>query len=298
MRVVSFVDTTGQQAAGIVRHDRVWRLTELGPFPATMLDFIRAGAEMWTALALVENGLVSGGLSLHEVNLLAPVPRPLKNVICLGWNYAAHAAESAGARDDLASNIAELPKHPIVFTKAPTSVTGPEATIPYDPQLSVEIDWEVELAVIIGRSGRNIAETNALAHVFGYTVLNDLSARDIQRRHKQFFLGKSLDGHCPMGPWIVTADALPEPQNLRLRTWVNGQLKQDGTTANQIFTVARTISILSQVMTLEAGDVIATGTPDGVGYARKPPEFLQPGDLVECEIEDIGRLRNRVEQTT
>jgi 2-keto-4-pentenoate hydratase/2-oxohepta-3-ene-1,7-dioic acid hydratase in catechol pathway len=295
MQLVSFVDKDGIPMAGVSRNDQVWRLADLGPFPSTLIEFIAAGSEAWNRLRPLVAELVSGGLSLREVELLAPVPRPRKNIICLGWNYAAHARESASRRDALATDAAQLPEHPIVFTKAPTTVTGPHAKVPYDPGLSTEIDWEVELAVIIGKSGRTISQSDALDHVFGYTVLNDLSARDIQRRHKQFFLGKSLDGHCPMGPWIVTADAIPNPQDLRLRTWVNGTIKQDGTTAHQIFSVARTISILSRGMTLEPGDIIATGTPDGVGYARTPPEFLRPGDVVECEIEGIGRIRNQID---
>ena len=147
---------------------------------------------------------------------------------------------------------------------------------------------------IIGRGGRHIAEQDALRHVFGYTVLNDVTARDLQMRHKQFFLGKSLDGSCPMGPALVTADEIADVQNLTLRCWVNGVLKQEGNTADQIFNVARTIAILSRSMTLEPGDIIATGTPDGVGFARKPPEFLAAGDVLESEIEGLGRLRNRI----
>jgi len=229
-------------------------------------------------------------VALADVTLLAPIPRPRKNVMCLGLNYAEHAKESLATHN----RKIEMPTQPIVFTKSVSSINGPFADIPYDKQTCQQLDWEVELAVVIGTGGRNIQEKNALDHVFGYTVLNDLSARDLQFRHKQYFLGKSLDGACPMGPWIVTADEIDDPQNLDLQCRVNGELKQSANTGQQIFNIAKTIEVLSLGMTLEPGDIIATGTPSGVGFARTPPEFLQPGDIVECEIEKIGTIRNTV----
>lgn len=228
--------------------------------------------------------------ALSEVRLFAPIPRPRKNVICLGLNYAEHARESARMH----GQTANIPQDPLFFTKAPTTVNGPYSKIVIDPAVSIEVDWEVELAVIIGTTGKNIREEDALSHVFGYTVLNDVSARDLQSRHKQFFKGKSIDGYCPMGPWIVTADEIADPQQLTLRLRVNGVTKQEGSTGDMIFDVRSIISILSQGMTLEAGDIIATGTPSGVGFARIPPEFLLPGDIMETEIEGIGVLRNEV----
>lgn len=228
--------------------------------------------------------------TLSEVRLFAPIPRPRKNVICLGLNYAEHARESARMR----GQTANIPQDPLFFTKAPTTVNGPYSKIVIDPAVSIEVDWEVELAVIIGTTGKNIREEDALSHVFGYTVLNDVSARDLQSRHKQFFKGKSIDGYCPMGPWIITADEIADPQQLTLRLRVNGVTKQEGSTGDMIFDVRSIISILSQGMTLEAGDIIATGTPSGVGFARTPPEFLLPGDIMETEIEGIGVLRNEV----
>lgn len=229
-------------------------------------------------------------VSLDEVTLQAPIPRPPRNVICLGLNYAEHARESQQAK----GQEPELPEHPVVFTKATSSVTGPDADIPLDPRVTTQLDWEVELAVIIGTGGRHIPEDRAHAHVFGYTVINDLSARDLQFRHKQFFLGKSLDGCCPMGPGIVPADRIADPHGLRLWCNVNGERQQYGHTSDQIFRIPDTIARLSAVMTLEPGDVIATGTPSGVGFAQQPPRFLQAGDRVECGIEDIGILRNRI----
>ena len=181
-----------------------------------------------------------------------------------------------------------------MFTKSAGSVTGPHDDIPLDPDVTGQLDWEVELGVVIGQAGRRIPADRAMEHVFGYTVVNDLSARDLQFQHKQFFLGKSMDGGCPMGPWIVTADEVPDPHDLRLACTVNGVTKQQGHTGDQIFRIPRVIEELSLPMTLEPGDVIATGTPDGVGFARQPPEFLKPGDLVECTVERVGTLRNRV----
>ena len=227
---------------------------------------------------------------LSKVQLAAPIPRPRKNIMCLGWNYAEHQKETAALR----SQEVKVPEYPVIFTKAPTTVNGPYGDIVIDPAVSEQIDWEAELAVIIGKGGKNIREEDALAHVFGYTVLNDVTARDLQSRHKQFFKGKSVDGYCPMGPWIVTADEIPDPQQLHLCLRVNGVTKQDGNTNQMVFSVIRIIADLSLGMTLEPGDIIATGTPSGVGFVRNPPEYLKAGDVVETEIEGVGMLRNAV----
>ena len=227
---------------------------------------------------------------LSDIQLAAPIPRPRKNLMCLGWNYADHAKETALIR----GQDTKAPEYPVIFTKAPTTVNSPYGNIIIDPQVSEEIDWEVELAVIIGNGGKNISEEDAMSHVFGYTVLNDVSARDLQSRHKQFFKGKSIDGYCPMGPWIVTADEIKDPQHLVVRLRVNGITKQEGNTSMMIFPIHTIISILSQGMTLEPGDIIATGTPSGIGFARNPPEFLKAGDVMETEVEGIGVLRNVV----
>ena len=227
---------------------------------------------------------------LSDVQLAAPIPRPRKNIMCLGWNYADHAKETALIR----GQETKAPEYPVLFTKATTTVNSPYGNIIIDPQVSEEIDWEVELAVIIGNGGKNISEEDAMSHVFGYTVLNDVSARDLQSRHKQFFKGKSIDGYCPMGPWIVTADEIKDPQDLAVRLRVNGNIKQESNTSMMIFPIRTILANLSLGMTLEPGDIIATGTPSGVGFTRNPPEFLKAGDVMETEVEGIGILRNAV----
>ena len=227
---------------------------------------------------------------LADIELLAPIPRPRRNVMCLGLNYLEHAEETASQ----VGRSAKAPEYPIVFTKSPTSVMGHDAAIPFDPDTCSQLDWEAELGIIIGKAGKKIQADNAHTHIFGYTVINDISARDIQLNHKQYFLGKSIDGGCPMGPFIVTADEIADAQQLKIECRVNGEVKQASNTQHMIFNIASIIQWLSRAMPLEAGDVIATGTPSGVGFVRQPPEFLVPGDVVECEVERVGVLRNRI----
>lgn len=288
MRIASFLHESNI-SWGVVVGDHLISATGTD-YPASVLELIEGQEPAMAVLQRLADDRRADRHKLVDLELLAPIPRPRKNVICLGLNYAAHAVESLSTKElDI-----EIPEHPVVFTKAVTAVTGPFADIPLPKTLTQQFDWEAELGVIIGRGGRSIKESEALAHVFGYTVINDLTARDLQRRHQQFFLGKSLDGSCPVGPWIVTADTIEDPQNLEVRCWVNGTLKQSGNTKQQLFSVARTISLLSEVMTLEPGDIISTGTPEGVGFARQPPEFLAVGDVVECEVSGIGRIRNQI----
>lgn len=238
----------------------------------------------------VEQAKPEQRIPLSQVELLSPLPRPRQNIMCLGWNYIEHVEETTGN----SLEAPKLPKYPIVFTKAASSMNGPYADIPVNLEVSNKMDWEVELGVVIGKGGKGIPRAHALEHVFGYTIINDISARDYQKRHKQFFIGKSFTGACPMGPWIVTADEIPNPQTLNLQSRVNNQIKQDSNTKYQIFDVATVIESLSKGMMLEPGDIIATGTPSGVGYVRNPPEYLMPGDVVECEIESIGMICNRI----
>lgn len=254
-----------------------------------MLELIRQGEG---GLERVKAALAVGPRRpLAAVALAAPIPEPRRNIFCLGWNYADHSKEAAHLR----GKETKLPERPVFFTKATTTVNGPYGDIPVDARVSEQNDWEVELGVIIGTGGKNIPRERALEHVFGYTVIDDVSARDVQTAHgKQFFKGKSLDGYCPMGPCIVTREEVADPHALALRCRVNGELKQEGNTRDLIFDIPAIIEWLSLGLTLLPGDIIATGTPSGVGFARTPPEYLRPGDVVECEIEGIGLIRNRL----
>ena len=295
MRLVTFRSDSGPRLGAVVG-SRVLDLAAAAGVPADMLEFIDAGEAAWDRARGAQRQAErdesrDGLLPLGDVTLLAPIPRPRKNVFALGLNYKEHIAEGARAR----GAEMKLPEYPVFFTKAPTAVIGPDEPIPFDGRLSDKWDWEAELAVVIGTGGRDIPKERALGHVFGYTCLNDVSVRDVQRMHGgQFFRGKSVDGTCPLGPWIVTRDDIPDVQNLRIMTRVNGVTKQDSNTSYMIFDIATTIESLSAGMTLEPGDIIATGTPDGVGFARNPPELLKPGDVVEVEVERIGVLRNPV----
>jgi 2-keto-4-pentenoate hydratase/2-oxohepta-3-ene-1,7-dioic acid hydratase in catechol pathway len=281
---------------GLVRGDAIVDLRTAAPptwpdAPTTLVDLIHRGPDGWRRMAQV--GAEANSAHSHLASAVrwhAPIPRPAKNVFCLGLNYAAHAKESSQAR----GREMKIPTVPVIFTKAPTTVSGPFDDVAVDRQATQQVDWEVELGVVIGTSGRNIAKADALDHVFGYTVINDLSARDLQQQHLQWFKGKSLDGFCPMGPVLVTADEFGDPQTKRLQLRVNGVTKQDGSTEHMIFPVDVIIEWLSKGLTLEAGDVIATGTPEGVGMGRTPQEFLQNGDVVETEVESIGTMRNRI----
>jgi 2-keto-4-pentenoate hydratase/2-oxohepta-3-ene-1,7-dioic acid hydratase in catechol pathway len=291
MRYVTFSTSSAPAPRlGALSGNRVLDLSANGG-PPSLLALIQAGPAQWQRAAAVAEAMGDAGLPLEQVRLHAPIPRPLKNVFCLGLNYAAHAKESAAARN----KETKIPEIPVIFSKVPTTVNGPFDDIPVDRSVTTQVDWEVELGVVIGTAGKNIAKADALAHVFGYTVINDISARDVQIAHGgQWFKGKSLDGSCPMGPMVVTADEFGDPQAKRLQCRVNGVSKQDASTADMIFPVATIIEWLSKGLTLEAGDVIATGTPSGVGMGRDPKEFLQKGDVVETEIEGIGTIRNTV----
>jgi 2-keto-4-pentenoate hydratase/2-oxohepta-3-ene-1,7-dioic acid hydratase in catechol pathway len=255
-----------------------------------MLELI----ESWPDLKAEVQKLVAaaeGGRALSAVELRAPIPRPRKNIICLGMNYAAHAIESLRAK----GLPEKLPEYPVFFSKMPTAVNHPNAPVPLMPDVSAQRDWEVELAVIIGRRGRDIPASAALDYVFGYTIMNDVSARDLQTRHQQFFYSKSLDGSAPLGPWIVTADEIPDPHALGIRLRLNGELVQNSTTRDMIFDIPTCIATFSRGITLEPGDIIATGTPAGVGMGMTPQRWLKAGDVMEAEIDGIGVLRNTVE---
>jgi 2-keto-4-pentenoate hydratase/2-oxohepta-3-ene-1,7-dioic acid hydratase in catechol pathway len=225
---------------------------------------------------------------ITELKLLAPIPIPRKNVFCVGKNYADHAIEMG--------SIEDIPQDIIIFTKAPTTVIGHEEVVSNHKELTSQLDYEGELAVVIGKAGKGILKEHASDYIFGYTILNDITARDLQTKHKQFFLGKSLDTTCPLGPWIVHKSQLLNPNDLKISTSVNGELRQNSNTRKCIFSIEEIISILSRGMTLQPGDIIATGTPAGVGKGLHPPKFLNPGDEIEITIEGIGTLRNVIEK--
>ena len=260
-----------------------------GPVPTDLTTLIEQGPEALRAI------VVDGAprRALNEITLTAPIPRPRRNVFCIGRNYAEHAAEFAKSGYDATGGKTSRPDAPVYFTKPPSTVIG--SGEPIEPHLKVtsELDYEAELAVIIGRGGRGISRDEALAHVWGYTIVNDVTARDLQKRHKQWFLGKGLGTFCPMGPWAVTADEVGTAP-LDVRCLVNGEERQRASTADLIFDIPAIIESLSAGITLEPGDVIATGTPKGVGIGFEPPRFLRPGDVVEISISKLGILRNEI----
>jgi 2-keto-4-pentenoate hydratase/2-oxohepta-3-ene-1,7-dioic acid hydratase in catechol pathway len=229
------------------------------------------------------------------VRLLAPIPAPRRNIFCVGKNYREHAKEFAGSGYEAgAVKGAEIDAFPAVFTKPGSAVVGPGATVRLHPHVTSAVDYEAELALVIGKAGRDIGPDRAYEHVFGYTIVNDVTARDRQRNHKQWFMGKALDTFCPMGPWITTADEV-DPENLQVRCWVNGELRQDANTRDLLFDIPTLIATISAGLTLRPGDVIATGTPAGVGLGFDPPRFLKAGDEVTISITGLGTLTNRFE---
>ncbi len=310
MHLVTFRRGRGQPKVGAVWHDAVLDLAGLardlaaqrgavrrgrGGFPRSVLELIQGGdatlalaREAWEygkrlvdQQGIAELAARKLAYPLKRVRLMAPIMAPARNIFCLGRNYADHAAERGAA----------APEHPVYFTKPGTAVVGPGDPVVHHA-VTRELDYEVELAAVIGRGGRDIERAEALGHVFGYTVVNDVTARDLQKRHTQWFKGKSLDTFCPMGPVLVTADEIPDPQALAISLRVNGQVRQSSHTSKMIFPVAECVEVLSRAMTLLPGDVIATGTPEGVGAATGA--FLKPGDRMEAEVEGIGVLANRV----
>lgn len=229
-------------------------------------------------------------LSLNNLHIMAPIPRPTKNIFCIGKNYAEHAIEG----DRKADPNEVIPKYPVIFTKAPTTVIGPGDTINSHRQITTALDYEVELAVIIGKKASYVSKTEAMDYVFGYTILNDVTARDLQKRHKQWFRGKSLDTTAPMGPYLVHKTSVPAVNNLTVISKVNGELRQQANTSSLIFDIPTLISTISAGITLEPGDIISTGTPAGVGAYSTPPTFLKPGDEIELSITGLGILVNTV----
>ncbi|WP_404432030.1 fumarylacetoacetate hydrolase family protein [Sutcliffiella horikoshii] len=261
-------------------------------WPATLLEGIEIGEDFISIVASLRDWVFTQRNSkdyfipLKEVRLLAPIQRPRKNIFCVGKNYREHVLEMGGEED--------IPEHIMIFTKTPTTVIGHEEIIPLHEDVTGQLDYEGELAIVIGKGGKGIHKEDAMDYIFGYTIVNDVTARDLQKRHKQFFLGKSLDGTCPMGPVIVHKSAIDDPQCLKVKTLVNGEVRQFASTEQMIFSIPEIIATISKGMTLEPGDIIATGTPAGVGKGFDPPRFLTGGDVIEVCIEKIGVLRNTV----
>lgn len=307
MRLVTFSRKNEERLGLMGPQDQIIDLAEVNtrylrggkpPFLTSMQAFIDAGAKA-VAVARKAEKYVAGKseedqkklakagalVKLSQAKLMAPIPRPRKNCVMLGVNYREHVDEGAKAR----SLEIKYPEWPVFFTKPATSVTGHLGKV-INHKCTTKLDWEVELAVIIGKKGRDIPKDKAYDYVFGYTVCLDMTARELQRQHGQWFKGKSLDTFCPLGPWIVHKSALKDPQQVRLICRVNGEVMQDGNTRDMIFDIPTTIESLSAGITLEPGDIISTGTPSGVGFARVPPVFLKPGDKVEGEVEGVGTL--------
>ncbi len=299
MKLVTYSTQNSEPKLGILHDDTIIDAEQLGHksnenFPSTMLDLIDAGPEMVRKMSekiasASENTLASVSIPLDEAKLLAPIPKPRKNIIGIGLNYTEHVAESARSLDT--SN--ELPQKPIIFSKPPTAVIGTNENIIHNPNLTQQLDWEVELAVVIGKKGKYIPNSDAMEYVFGYTIINDISARDC-RRAGQWIVSKGQDTFAPMGPVLVTKDEIEDPHNLNLSLKVNGIEKQNSNTKLMLFNINDLIEDLSTVFTIEPGDIIATGTPSGVGAGRNPQEFMWDGDVVEATVEGIGTLVNTV----
>ena len=282
---------------GVINRDGTWiyPLRSLDMDYKTMQELIEGISESENQLLEYVSGQdpykIKGAVPAEEAILLAPIPHPVQDVICLGINYMAHAEESARYKKEAFGG--ERP-FAVYFSKRVSEATGTGAEIPSHKELVQDLDYEAELAVIIGKDAKNVPVSEVKNYIFGYTVINDVSARTLQTRHKQWYFGKSLDGFLPMGPCIVTAEEFPYPPRLSIQSRVNGELRQDSSTELMIFGIDHVVSELSAGMTLKAGTIIATGTPAGVGMGFDPPRFLKPGDVVECMIEGIGTLKNPV----
>ena len=289
MKIAAFLHQ-GQPGVGIVSAD----LASVQPFD------LSAAERSWGALPVIERLADGRGLpallpaiAMSALSLTAPLPKPRRNIFCVGKNYFEHAREFAGSGfDSSAKSGGDIPAFPIYFSKVPESVIGPDTAVQM-PAASSAIDYEAELTVVIGKGGKGISKADALKHVWGYTIINDVTARDWQGRHSQWLLGKSFDTFCPMGPWLVSADEL-DGTHTRVRCYVNDELRQDASTTDLIFDIPTLIETLSAGITIYPGDLIATGTPVGVGIGFKPPKYLKSGDMLRVEIDGIGALSNPV----
>lgn len=301
MKLLTYKTHDSESRLGFIHNNQVVDMEDFGeisnfPLPNNMLDFIDLGfeiiAEITEMISETQNSFFDDiALELNEVAILAPIPKPRKNIFGIGLNYTEHVAESARTLDT--SN--ELPQQPVIFSKPPTAVTAHQTDILLNRKITNQLDWEVELAVVVGTGGKNISKETAHKHIFGYTIINDISARDC-RRAGQWIVSKGQDTFAPIGPYLLTADEISDPQNLNLRLTVNGIEKQNSNTKFMLFSIADLISDLSTVFTLEPGDIIATGTPAGVGAGRNPQEWLKDGDVIEATVEHLGTLVNQVKE--
>ena len=280
-----------EQYVGIVSDD----LQTVTPYQLSQQDAQRGALSIIEMMAEGKALPPMGeAVALTDVCLRAPIPHPRRNIFCVGKNYLDHVKEIKDSKlGEAQGAMANLPKHPVVFSKVPEAVIGTRVGIDSHPAATQEMDYEAELAVVIAKKGKAISQADAMKYVWGYTIVNDVSARDVQAKHVQFHIGKSFDTFCPMGPWLVSADEINE-KNTKIQCWVNGELRQDGNTEQMIFDIPTVIESISAGMTLYPGDVIATGTPSGVGMGFKPPRFLKKGDNVKIQIEGIGVLENPV----
>lgn len=288
------ISIDGRQGVAVQAANGGW--VEIGTtgevFPTDIQGLIERWEEIGPRVSEIAAGQANSKLA--EATDLAPIPRPRRDIICVGKNYHEHAKEFSGSGFDSSGAGQVVPTSPVIFTKATTSVAGPGSVIPGWKDTTGTVDYEGELAVVIGRGGEGIAKADAFDHVFGYMVLNDVTSRELQRKHQQWFIGKGIDGFCPCGPMLVTRDEVPDVTQLRLTTHVNGELRQDALVSDLIFDIPTLIETISAVITLEAGDIIATGTPAGVGIGFSPPKYLADGDVVRVEISGLGILENTV----
>jgi 2-keto-4-pentenoate hydratase/2-oxohepta-3-ene-1,7-dioic acid hydratase in catechol pathway len=286
------LEINGRETVAVISEDerRYCEVQRLVPgFAGDMVDLIAAMPAGVSGLAAVEQWQ-----PLEGARVLAPIPHPRKNIFCVGKNYHDHAKEfSQSGFDSSAAKGEFAPPVPVIFTKPLTTVVGPGDDVLSFADVTSQLDYEIELAVVIGKAGRGISKADAMDHVWGYTIINDVTARDLQQLHRQWFVGKSFDTFCPMGPWIVTADEV-DVGNLQLRCWINDELRQNANTSDLIFDIPTIIESMSAGMTLQPGDVIATGTPAGVGIGFKPPRFMKPGDVMKLSIDKLGTLTNRI----
>lgn len=297
MKLITY-EVDRRRDIGVMSADEKWvyPLKAFGMEYRNMLDVVKEMGQSEKDLLIHTSGLepynIRGAAMMSEVCILAPIQSPQQDVICLGLNYLEHAMESAQFKQE---EFKDKPQAAVYFSKRVNQVTAPDGAIPSHSDIVDSLDYEAELAVIIGKDASNVAPEHVKDYIFGYTIMNDVSARNVQNAHKQWYFGKSLEGFAPMGPCILTTDSVSYPPELFIQSKVNGELRQDSNTKLMIFTIDHIVSELSQGMTLKAGTIISTGTPAGVGMGFTPPKFLQPGDVVECLIEGIGSLRNVVE---